>query len=85
MSIHLKTVEASINDTIKKAIEDAIEDAQVEVAGSGGHFTISVVAPFFEGLNMLKSQRAVLQAIKHLMDGPNAPVHAVDSLTTRTP
>ena len=39
----------------------------------------------FAGKSMLESQRLVLGAIKHLLAGERAPVHAVDSLTTRTP
>jgi len=43
------------------------------------------VSTAFAGKNMLESQRLVLGAIKHLLAGERAPVHAVDSLTTRTP
>jgi acid stress-induced BolA-like protein IbaG/YrbA len=39
----------------------------------------------FAGKNMLESQRLVYSAITHLMAGDMAPVHAVDSLKTRTP
>jgi len=43
------------------------------------------VSTAFAGKSMLESQRLVLSAIKHLINGANPPVHAVDSLTTRTP
>ena len=35
--------------------------------------------------SMAGETRLVLGAIKHLINGDRAPVHAVDSLTTRTP
>lgn len=85
MSVHLGTMDSSITDTIRKAIVDAIEGAEVKVGGGGGHFTIEVCSSAFEGKNMLQSQRLVYSAIAHLMAGANAPVHAVDSLTTTTP
>ncbi len=53
--------------------------------GGGGHYRINVVSIGFAGKSMLESQRLVLGAIKHLINGDRAPVHAVDSLTTRTP
>ncbi len=81
----LGTLDSSINDTIRKAIEGAIEGAEVEVVGGGGHFTIQVCSEVFEGKNMVQSQRLVYTAISHLMAGDNAPVHAVDSLITKTP
>lgn len=70
---------------IREAIERAIEGSSVEVTGGGGHFSISVVSAAFAGLSRLESQRLVLRAIKDLMAGDGAPVHAVDSLVTRTP
>jgi len=76
---------SSISDEIRQAIEQALPDAQVQVAGQGGHFTIDVVSAAFEGKNMLQSQRLVYAAIAHLMKGDAAPVHAVDSLRTRAP
>lgn len=85
MSVHLGTMDSSITDTIRKAIVDAIEGAEVTVGGGGGHFTIEVCSSVFEGKNMLQSQRLVYGAISHLMAGENAPVHAVDSLITKTP
>ncbi len=73
-------------EAIRLAILDKIPDAAVVVdAGSGGHFTISVVSPVFSGKNMVESQRLVYGAIAHLMKGDGAPVHAVDKLTTKTP
>lgn len=75
----------SINEAIVDSILAAIPDAKVDVTGNGGHFTIEVVSPVFEGKNMLQSQRLVLTSIAHLMKGDAAPVHAVDSLRTRTP
>jgi acid stress-induced BolA-like protein IbaG/YrbA len=72
-------------EAIEKAIKDTITDAQVRVTGGGGHYTIEVVSTVFAGKGMLDSQRLVYSAIAPLMKGDDAPVHAVDSLRTRTP
>lgn len=73
-------------EAIKAAIVARVEGASVTVtAGSGGHFTIDVVSPAFSGKSMLESQRLVYGAIAHLMKGDDAPVHAVDKLTTKAP
>ena len=74
-----------IETAIKESIEKAIPDAEVQVSGSGGHFTIQVVSDVFEGKNRVQSQRLVYSAIAHLMKGDAAPVHAVDKLTTLVP
>jgi len=85
MSVHLGTVDSSITETIRNAIVKAIEGAEVTVGGSGGHFTIEVCSEVFEGKSMLQSQRLVYSAISELMAGDSAPVHAIDSLITKTP
>lgn len=85
MSHHPTNFEGSIPDAIRDAIRDVLSDAQVEVTGGGGHFTIAVVSAEFAGKKMLESHRLVLGAIAHLMKGDAAPVHAVDKLTTRAP
>jgi acid stress-induced BolA-like protein IbaG/YrbA len=83
MGHHFTTFEGSVTDAVRKAIEGAIAGAQVEVTGSGGHFSISVTSPAFAGKSMVESHRMVLSGIAHLMAGDTAPVHAVDSLKTR--
>jgi len=76
----------STENAIKTAILEKIPGANVVVAaGSGGHYTIEVVSPVFAGKGMLESQRLVYGAIAPLMKGNEAPVHAVDKLTTRVP
>lgn len=85
MSIHLTTFEGSVTEAIEKAIREAVADADIEVKGGGGHFTIMVKAAAFSGKSKIQSHRLVLGAIKHLMAGDNAPVHAIDRLETMTP
>ncbi len=75
----------SIFEQVKQAIESNIPDSTATVSGGGGHFEIEVVSPAFEGKRVLQKHRMVLQAIKDLMAGDNAPVHAVDRLECRTP
>ncbi len=70
---------------IRDRVEAALPGAQVRADGGGGHFVISVTSAGFEGLNTLARKRLVLRAIKDLMDGDDAPVHAVDRLDTLTP
>lgn len=85
MSDHPTDFVGSVEEAIRTAVVAKLPDAKVEVSGGGGHYTIGVVSTAFEGKNLLESQRLVLGAIKHLLLGERAPVHAVDSLTTRTP
>jgi acid stress-induced BolA-like protein IbaG/YrbA len=85
MSEHPTDFSGSIPDAISAAIKAHVPDAVVEASGGGGHYTIVVVSTVFAGKSMLESQRLVLSSIKHLLSGDRAPVHAVDSLVTRTP
>lgn len=85
MSSHPTDFQGSVIDALRAAIERDVPDARAVVSGGGGHFTIEVTSPIFAGKSMLESQRLVYRAIAHLMKGDRAPVHAVDSLTTRTP
>jgi stress-induced morphogen len=75
---------SATEQAIVSAIEKTIDGAEVAVrSGSGGHFELEVVAAAFEGLGTLERHRLVLNAIKDLMAGDNAPVHAIDSIKTR--
>ena len=85
MSDHPTDFVGSIEDAITSSVKVRIPDAIVAVSGGGGHYRIDVVSAVFAGKSMLENQRLVLSAIKHLINGERAPVHAVDSLTTRTP
>jgi acid stress-induced BolA-like protein IbaG/YrbA len=67
---------------IRTAIETAIDGSRVEVDGGQGHYTITVHASAFAGKSTVDSHRMVYSAIRHLMAGDSAPVHAVDSLRT---
>lgn len=85
MSEHPTDFVGSVEEAIRTSVQARLPDAAVQVAGGGGHYTIEVVSTGFAGKSMLESQRLVLSAIKHLINGERAPVHAVDSLITRTP
>lgn len=72
--------------SIKEHIETKIPGAQAEVVmGSHGHYSVRVTSSVFSGKKMLECHRMVMAAVAPLMSGPNAPVHAIDSLQTVTP
>lgn len=74
-----------MEEQIKARILEALPDADVEVAtGSGGHYALRVVSSAFAGKNRVAQQRLVLAALRPLMDGDHAPVHAIDRLITET-
>lgn len=75
----------SLDDSIRAAILHALPDATVEVTGDGRHFQLAVVSVAFEGKSTLERHRLVLGALKELMAGDAAPVHAIDSIRARTP
>jgi stress-induced morphogen len=84
MSPHPTNFQGSVIDALREAIEQHIPNSRAVVNGGGGHFSIEVTSPAFAGSSMLESQRLVYGAIAHLMQGDAPPVHAVDSLKTRT-
>jgi acid stress-induced BolA-like protein IbaG/YrbA len=83
MSDHPTNFQGDVLAAIRDSIGAKIPGARVEVNGGGGHYSIDVTAAEFSGLGMLASQRLVYGAIAHLMSGAQAPVHAVDKLTTK--
>lgn len=71
---------------LRQAVLAVIPDAQVTAAAnSPGHFELEVVSPVFAGKSMLQQQQLVYGAIRELMAGDAAPVHAIDRLRTRVP
>jgi len=84
MSAHPTDFQGSVIDALREAIEQQIPHSRATVDGGGGHFSIEVTSPVFAGRSMLESQRLVYGAIAHLMQGDAPPVHAIDSLKTRT-
>ena len=73
-------------ERLRACIAEALPDAQVEVAAeSPGHFSVRVVSASFEGESRVRQQQRVYAAIAHLMEGDDAPVHAIDRLQTALP
>ena len=71
---------------LRDAVLAVIPDARVTAtANSPGHFELEVVSPVFAGKSMVQQQQLVYGAIKQLMAGDAAPVHAIDRLRTRVP
>lgn len=83
--MRLGTLDDNLVTQIETAIRQVIPDGMIQVTGGGGHFSIEVTSPIFQGKNAVQSQRLVYGAIKHLMAGDKAPVHAIDKLVTRAP
>ena len=72
---------------IERLIRDALPGATVEIrdlAGDNNHFAATVVAEKFRGKNRVQQQRMVNQALKSILEGPNAPLHAL-ALQTSAP
>ncbi|KAG2483371.1 hypothetical protein HYH03_017770 [Edaphochlamys debaryana] len=72
---------ASMRNKICEALETA-DCAVTDVYGDGRHVSINVTSAAFEGKNSMQRQRMVYKAIwLELQEA----VHAVDSMTTKTP
>jgi stress-induced morphogen len=76
---------AELTPQIRTLVEERLPGCTCVVAGGAGHYTIDVVSERFAGLSTLERHRLVLGALTSLMGGDDAPLHAVDKLTTRLP
>ncbi len=85
MSHHPTTFQGSVPEAIERAVKEKMADAVVSVRGGGGHYEIDVESQAFAGKSTLEKHRLVLTSIAHLMQGNDAPVHAVDKISTKLP
>ena len=70
---------------ISRLILDAFPEAKVtikDLAGDGNHYAAEVVYAGFEGMNRVQQQRAVYDALKDIISGPNGELHAL-ALSTK--
>lgn len=72
---------------IERLIKASFPDATVEIrdlAGDGNHYAATVVDESFRGKNRVQQQRMVNEALKDILEGPEAPLHAL-ALQTSAP
>ena len=72
---------------IERLILATFPDAQVEIqdlAGDNNHWAATVIDESFRGKNRVQQQRMVNAALKEILEGQNAPLHAL-ALTTKAP
>jgi stress-induced morphogen len=72
---------------IERLIKASFPDAKVEIrdlAGDGNHYAATVIDESFRGKNRVQQQRMVNAALADILEGPNAPLHAL-ALTTSAP
>ena len=55
-----------------------------DLAGDNNHWAATVIDESFRGKNRVQQQRMVNAALKEILEGNNAPLHAL-ALTTRAP
>jgi stress-induced morphogen len=72
-----------IEDLLRARFPDATIEIR-DLAGDGNHYAATVIAEEFRGMNRVQQQRLVNQALKSLLDGSNAPLHAL-ALQTSAP
>lgn len=79
------SIDTPLMNAMRQKIQEQLEADKVEVKdayGDGRHVSIEVVSPLFEGKRSVERQRMVYKAIWEELQ---TVVHAVDSLTTKSP
>lgn len=72
---------------IEHLIRAAFPTARIEVtdlAGDGNHYSATIVADEFRGLNRVKQHQLVYRALQGKMEGSRGELHAL-ALTTKAP
>lgn len=55
---------------IQSILQQAFENAEIEVTGDGSHFQVIVISDVFEGLSRVKRQQAVYALLNaHILSG----------------
>ena len=72
---------------IERLIRAQFPDATIEIrdlAGDGNHYAATVIDESFRGKNRVQQHRMVKAALSEILDGANAPLHAL-ALQTNVP
>ena len=72
---------------IERLIKARFPNAKVEIrdlAGDNNHWAASVIDEEFRGKNRVQQQRMVNEALAEILQGADAPLHAL-ALTTSAP
>lgn len=72
---------------IERLIRAGFPTAEIEItdlAGDGNHYSATVVAEEFRGLNRVKQHQLVYKALQGKMEGSRGELHAL-ALTTKAP
>lgn len=72
---------------IERLIKASFPEADVTITDTRGdqnHYAATVIDEAFRGKNRVQQQRMVNEALAEILDGANAPLHAL-ALTTRAP
>ncbi len=78
-------ISSDISSEIKQRIEHAITSSQVNVIyGGNRHYSLTVISASFDGLSQVKQHQRVYAAIKDLMAGNDAPIHAIDKINIQS-
>lgn len=76
---------SDISAEIKQRIEQSINNSKAEVLSGGNrHYSVTVISDVFSGLSQVKQHQLVYAAIKDLMAGHDAPIHAIDQMNIQT-
>tara|TARA_B100001057_G_scaffold486251_1_gene567137 strand:+ start:1228 stop:1470 length:243 start_codon:yes stop_codon:yes gene_type:complete len=73
--------ENELRNLLLEAFPDSIVKID-DLAGDGNHYSATIVAKEFKGLNRVKQHQLVYSALKGKMDGSNGELHAL-ALTTK--
>lgn len=80
------TLPTDLSSEIKSRIETAIKGSQADVTDNGNlHYSLTVTSSTFSDLSQVKQHQLVYAAIKDLMAGHEAPIHAIDKMEILIP
>ena len=74
---------SEIERLIKATFPDAVVEIQ-DLAGDNNHYAATITDEAFRGKNRVQQQRMVNAALSEILEGQNAPLHAL-ALTIKVP
>ncbi|NIQ04016.1 MAG: BolA/IbaG family iron-sulfur metabolism protein [Nitrospinaceae bacterium] len=84
----VQLIDRILKDKLKASHVDIIDESYLhrghKAAGGGGHYSVRVVSPQFEGVNLIDQRRLVYGALDDQINGKPKLIHALQ-IQTLTP